>query len=122
MGADIFESYVGAIVAAIALAATGPAIDATSRMQRRRAAAAWPMAGLRRLGPRHRLRSGCWRAGSRPPRCAIVSLLVGGGLFLVDGMVPGAHDFPIEADGRRVYAVSPGPFWPGPWPASSSAW
>jgi len=32
MGADIFESYVDAVVAAIALAATGPAIDAMSRL------------------------------------------------------------------------------------------
>jgi K(+)-stimulated pyrophosphate-energized sodium pump len=32
MGADIFESYVDAVVAAIALAATGPAIDALSRL------------------------------------------------------------------------------------------
>ncbi len=32
MGADIFESYVDAVVAAIALAATGPAISAASRL------------------------------------------------------------------------------------------
>jgi K(+)-stimulated pyrophosphate-energized sodium pump len=40
MGADIFESYVDAIVAGIALAATGPVIDAVSRVN----AVALPMA------------------------------------------------------------------------------
>jgi K(+)-stimulated pyrophosphate-energized sodium pump len=46
MGADIFESYVDAIVAAIAMAATGPAIHAVSRLNAVALPLALAVAGL----------------------------------------------------------------------------
>ena len=46
MGADIFESYVDAIVAAIAMAATGPAIHAASRLNAVALPLALAVAGL----------------------------------------------------------------------------
>ena len=81
MGADIFESYVDAIVAAIALAATGPAIDATSRINAVTLPLALAVAGLGASV----LGIGFVRvlAGGSPARALRVVSLLSAAVFLV---------------------------------------
>jgi K(+)-stimulated pyrophosphate-energized sodium pump len=97
MGADIFESYVDAIVAGIALAATGPAIDALSRVN----AVALPLAlavaglGASLLGIASiRLLAG----GSPAWALRVVSLLSASAFLVLAWLIIGS--FPI-------YATSP---------------
>ena len=117
MGADIFESYVDAIVAAIALAATGPAIDATSRINAVTLPLALAVAGLAASV----LGIACIRilAGGSPARALRFVSLLSAAAFLATGLVPGRL---LPDRGGGAASTPSRPCSRGPWPASSSDW
>jgi K(+)-stimulated pyrophosphate-energized sodium pump len=104
MGADIFESYVGAIVATVALAATSPAILPDFRMN----AIALPIvmtvvglvASLIGIGMMKLLERGA------PATALRLTTFIGAGLFMVGAWYVTRH-FPLNMPGRPEM----GPFW-----------
>jgi K(+)-stimulated pyrophosphate-energized sodium pump len=104
MGADIFESYVGAIVATVALAATSPAILPDFRMH----AVALPivmtvaglLASLIGIGAMKLLERGA------PATALRLTTFIGAGLFIVAAWYV-TRLYPIGMPGRPAM----GPFW-----------
>ncbi|HEX6091279.1 MAG TPA: sodium-translocating pyrophosphatase [Gemmatimonadales bacterium] len=104
MGADIFESYVGAVIATIALAATSPAIDLAGRGN----AVALPigmivlglLASLVGIGAMKVLEKGSPANALRLTTFIAAGLFILGAYFLVGAL-------PIGMEGRPAM----GPFW-----------
>jgi K(+)-stimulated pyrophosphate-energized sodium pump len=118
MGADIFESYVGSVIATIAIAATSP-LYAVAPRRGRRAADHHDHGRPDRLADRHRADEG---AGAVQPGVALRNVtFIAGGLFLV------AMYFVVQGLGFDLFDPMTGAHYPVRarsgrcWPARSSA-
>ena len=104
MGADIFESYVGAVIATVALAATSPAIGLDFRMNAVALPIVMTIAGLAAsligIGAMKVLERGS------PAGALRLTTFIGAGLFIVAAWFV-TRELPIGMEGRPAM----GPFW-----------
>jgi K(+)-stimulated pyrophosphate-energized sodium pump len=110
MGADIFESYVGAIIATIAIAATSPSIASDSAFAAIALPLVFAMGGL--VASTVGIAAMRVLARGNPAAALRTTTFIAAGLFLVLAYVLTVL-FPIvqtRPDGVRTYPVS-GPFW-----------